>query len=39
MLKNDYRKQIAESGKDYISFFSVTCVEYEVVETTEEDGV
>ena len=36
---NDYRKQIAESGKEYISFFSVTCIDYEVVETTEEDGV
>ncbi len=36
---NEYRQQIAESGKEYISFFSVTCVEYEVVETTEEEGV
>ncbi len=36
---NEYRQQIAESGKDYISFFSVTCIEYEVVETTEEEGV
>ena len=36
---NEYRQKIAESGKEYISFFSVTCIEYEVVETTEEEGV
>ena len=34
----DYRKQIAESDKDYISFFSVICVEYEVVETAAEEA-
>ena len=33
----NYRKMIAESEKDYISFFSVTCIEYEVVDNT--DGV
>ena len=36
---SEYRQKIAESGKEYISFFSVTCIDYEVVETTEEDGV
>jgi hypothetical protein len=29
---NKYRQMIMESEKDYISFFSVVCVEYEVVE-------
>jgi hypothetical protein len=36
---NNYREKIAESGKDYISFFSVVCVEYEVADTESEDGV
>ena len=36
---NDYRKMIQESGKEYISFFSVTCVDYEVVRSGSEDGV
>jgi hypothetical protein len=27
---NEYRKMIKDSGKDYISFFSVVCVEYDV---------
>lgn len=31
-----YRDKIAESDKDYISFFSVVCVDYEVVESAEE---
>lgn len=40
---NDYRTQIAESGTDHISFYSVVCVEYEITETVEvevsEEGV
>ncbi|MEJ2596168.1 MAG: hypothetical protein P8100_13835 [bacterium] len=36
---NNYREMIQESGKDYISFFSVTCVEYEVLNTNAEVGV
>ena len=32
---NKYREKIAESEKDYISFFSVVCVEYDVVEEKE----
>lgn len=36
---NEYRQMIKESGKEYISFFSVTCVEYEVVETAATTGV
>ena len=35
----DYRAQIAESDKDYISFFSVVCLEYEVDEATTEEGI
>jgi hypothetical protein len=30
---NKYREMIKESGKDYISFFSVVCVEYEVIDS------
>lgn len=29
---NEYREMIKDSGKEYISFFSVVCVEYEVVD-------
>jgi hypothetical protein len=29
---NEYREMIKASGKDYISFFSVVCVEYEVID-------
>jgi hypothetical protein len=29
---NKYRQMIQESEKDYISFFSVVCVEYKVIE-------
>jgi hypothetical protein len=36
---NNYREKIAESEKDYISFFSVVCVEYEITETETEEGV
>lgn len=39
---NAYRTKIAESGKDYISFFSVICVEYDVDKTDKaaaEEGV
>ena len=36
---NNYRKMIEESGKEYISFFSVTCVEYKVVDSSAEKGV
>lgn len=36
---NNYRKQIAESGKDYISFFSVICVDYEVDDNESNDDV
>lgn len=34
-----YRQKIAESGKDYISFFSIVCIDYEVVENDTEEGV
>ncbi len=34
-----YREKIAESGKDYISFFSVICVDYEVDDDPVEEGV
>lgn len=33
---NNLRQQLSESGKEYLSFFSVVCVEYEVVSTDEE---
>ena len=35
---NNYREMIKETGKGYISFFSVTCVEYEVVNSNPEVG-
>jgi len=34
---NNFREKIAESDKDYISFFSVICLEYEVDEATVEE--
>lgn len=36
---NKLRQQLLESGKDYLSFFSVICVEYEVVTDEEGEGV
>lgn len=36
---NDYRTKIAESGKDYISFFSVICVDYEVDNNESEEEI
>ena len=36
---NNMRQQLADSEKDYLSFFSVVCVEYEVVTVEEEEGV
>lgn len=36
---NNYRAKIAESEKDYISFFSVICVDYEVDDNKAEDEV
>ena len=31
----DYRKQIAESGTDHLSFFSIICEKYELIKPTE----
>ena len=36
---NNLRQQISESGKDHLSFFSVLCTEYEVVETDDSEPV
>lgn len=36
---NNLRQQLTESGKEYLSFFSVICVEYEVVAEEEPEGV
>ena len=36
---NNLRNKIAESGKDHLSFFSVLCTEYEVVETDDSEQV
>ena len=36
---NNLRQQITESGKDHLSFFSVLCTEYEVVETDDSEPV
>lgn len=36
---NNYRTKIAESGKSYISFFSVICVDYEVDDNETDDEV
>lgn len=33
------RQQLIDSGKDHLSFYSVVCDEYEVVNTDEEEGV
>jgi hypothetical protein len=33
---NDYRKQIAESGKSHLSFYSIECKSYEVLPTSSE---
>lgn len=34
---DNLRQQLIESGKDYLSFFSVICVDYEVVTVEEAD--
>ncbi len=34
---NNLREMIKESGKDYISFFSVLCTDYDVVENNDGD--
>ena len=31
----DYRKQIAESGTDHLSFFSIVCEKYELIKSSE----
>jgi len=31
----DFRKQIAESGTDHLSFFSIICEKYEVIKPTD----
>lgn len=31
----DYRKEIAESGTDHLSFFSIICEKYEVIKPSE----
>jgi len=36
---NNLRSKIAESGKDHLSFFSVLCTDYEVVETEDSEPV
>lgn len=36
---NNYRAEIAESEKDYISFFSVVCVDYEVDDNPVQEGI
>jgi hypothetical protein len=33
----DYRKEIAESDKDYLAFYSIECISYEVIPETEEE--
>ena len=33
---NRLREMLAESGEDHISFYSVLCVEYKIIEITEE---
>jgi len=33
----NYRKEIAESGTDHISFYSIVCKEYEIAEGTGND--
>jgi len=34
---NNLRSKIAESGKDHLSFFSVLCSDYEIVETDDSE--
>lgn len=34
---NNYRKEIAESGKDHLSYYSIECKSYEIVQPEEED--
>lgn len=36
---NNLRQQLTDSGKEYLSFYSVVCVEYEVVTEEEPEGV
>jgi len=36
---NNLRSKIAESGKDHLSFFSVLCTDYEVVETNDSESL
>lgn len=33
----NYRQEIAESGTDHISFYSIICKEYEIIEGTSND--
>ncbi|MCF6171362.1 MAG: hypothetical protein L3J66_10330 [Bacteroidales bacterium] len=32
---NNLREMLAESGKDHLSFYSILCVEYEILDDTE----
>ena len=32
---NNLREMLAESGKDHLSFYSILCVEYEIIDDTE----
>ena len=34
---NNFRQQLLDSGKEYLSFFSVICVDYEVITVDEEE--
>jgi len=34
---NNLRQQLAESGKEYLSYFSIICVDYEVIEQSSEE--
>lgn len=33
----NYRKQIAESGKDYLAFYSIVCKNYEMIKAKEKE--
>lgn len=33
----NYRKEIAESGKDHLAFYSIECISYEVIPMQEEE--
>jgi len=33
----NYRKQIAESGKGYLSFYSIVCKDYEMIKAKEKE--